>query len=180
MPPAPSGPAILETDILPSRAEVVVDGQPVGYAKDFNGRWDELELPAGRHLIAFRHDGYRTLEVELEAAPGAMYRLDDQLVRGEGTERRALGARPPAEATAAAERPGRLSLRVQPPDAAVYLDGAYLGTGFELERLHGAIPLAAGAHRLEAVRPGFRSDSRSVTVDAGGTSALDIALEPLP
>ena len=180
LPPTPSGPAILETDIQPARAEVVLDGQAVGYAKDFSGRWDELEVSAGHHVVAFRHEGYRTLEVELDAAPGGMYRLDDQLARGEGTERRVIAAAVADPAPAAVDRPGRLTLTVQPPDAAVYVDGSYLGTGLELGRLHGAIPLAAGEHRIEVVRPGFRSDSRSVSIEAGGASVLDIALDPLP
>src|SRR5262249_27752897 len=38
----PQGPATIETKIDPGSAEVFLDGESVGYAKDYNGHWDEL------------------------------------------------------------------------------------------------------------------------------------------
>jgi hypothetical protein len=184
---SPQGPANVETDISPSKAEVVLDGESVGFAADYDGRWDELQVTPGRHTIAFRAEGYRTLVIELEAHPAAHYEFDDVLARGDGEEHRTLAA-PPSE-TPAAQREevptsgvtgGRLKVRVQPADAAVYLDGEYLGVGAELARTHGAIPVITGTHSVEAVRPGFVSQIRTVEVGATEVAAVDLTLEHAP
>jgi hypothetical protein len=63
-----------------------------------------------------------------------------------------------------------LSLRVEPGDAAVYLDGRLLrgdlGTALELE---------PGTHTLEVVRPGFQAEKREFQARAG--DRLDLVIE---
>jgi hypothetical protein len=163
---------------------VVLDGEPVGFAADYDGRWDQLQLTPGKHTIAFRAEGYRTLVIEFEARPGARYDFDDLLAQGDGEDHRTLAA-PPLD-TAPGNRGGdptstptggRLKLRVQPADAAVYLDGEYLASGTELERIHGAIPVVTGTHRVEAVRPGYVSQFRIVEVGETDVAAVDLTLE---
>lgn len=168
----PRGPAEIETDVSPSRAEVVLDGEAVGFAADYDGRWDELQVTPGKHTIAFRSQGYRTLTIELEASPAMHYEFNDVLVRGEGEDHRTIAAPPTSIATR-----GRLKVSVQPTDAAVYLDGEYLGSGNELARTHGAIPVITGTHRLEAVRPGYASQVRTVEVGETDVAAVDLKLE---
>ena len=182
--PPPSGPAIIETGVTPSKAEVVLDGDTVGFASDYNGRWDELSVAPGPHTIAFQEKGYRTLLITFEARPGATYVFNDVLVIGDGEDHRAL----PAEATAAPPQTqsppsspitvGRLRVHVEPPDAAVYLDGEYLGLGAELSRIHSALAVATGPHRLEAVRPGYVSASRAIEVGKTDIVTVELALEP--
>src|SRR5262245_9630401 len=95
--PGPSyGPAPIETDVTPGKTEVLLDGSSVGFAKDYDGRWDTLPVASGHHVIEFRKDGYRSLIVEIDARPGAHYRFDDVLVAGEGEDRRSLAPPPPA------------------------------------------------------------------------------------
>jgi len=55
--------------VNPDSARVYVDGALAGVAGEFGGLSDHLELPAGRHQIELRADGYRTetVEVEVEA-----------------------------------------------------------------------------------------------------------------
>ena len=72
---------------------------------------------------------------------------------------------------------GFLSFSVEPRDAVVYLDGEFLAEGGELARLHGALAVAAGDHRVQVVRPGYRSMTRDVTVEADRTAALELRLE---
>jgi hypothetical protein len=196
---APQGPAQVETDIRPKKASVSLDGEDVGFAKDYNGRWDRLWVEPGRHEIVFERDGYRTLRVAFRARPGRAYRFAYDLQRGAGLDPRSVAGvdegepahagpaesveRPPAPESPAAERPneslprGFLRLRVEPPDAAVYLDGEFLGSGAELARLHGALPVAAGEHRVEVARPGYEGRSVPVIVEAGDSSSLDIVLQ---
>src|SRR6185436_7407452 len=71
--PAPSGPAIVETGVTPSKAVVLLDGDNVGYASDYNGRWDELTVAPGPHTVGFQLSGYRSLVISLDAKPGATY-----------------------------------------------------------------------------------------------------------
>jgi hypothetical protein len=188
------GPAIVETSIRPRKALVVVDGEPVGKARDFNGTWDSLELDPGRHLVVFEARGYETLEVGIDARPGRRYRISYELREGEGKDARSTPLPPPApEERGAPSMPptapppsgetgrddarrglarGFVRIAVTPPDAAVYLDGEFLGRGDELQRLHGAIPVATGEHRIEVVRPGYRSRAEQVTVNEGEPAAV--------
>jgi len=131
-----------------------------------------------------------TLEVGIDAQAGRHYRIDYELRRGEGKDVRsdalleaatapppaapapASPSAPPAPGTpdqraASTMRRGFLKVFATPPDAAIYLDGEFLGSGDELARLHGAIPVAAGDHRIEAVRPGYLSRATVVTVGDG-------------
>ena len=180
--PTPSGPANVETGVTPSKAEVVLDGDTVGFASDYNGRWDQLSVAPGPHTIAFQQKGYRTLIVTFVARPGASYVFNDVLVSGEGEERRVL---PEAVEPPQAPRPnaapvavGRLRVRAEPTDAAVYLDGEYIGLGGELSRIHAALAVATGSHHLEAVRPGYVSAARTVEVGDTDVVIVDLSLEP--
>jgi len=197
-PPQPSGPAVIETDVAPKNAQVILDGEAIGNAKDWNGTWDELHIDPGHHTLEFRHAGYRSLVVDLNASPGGFYSFRDTLVAGSGEDRRTVGPPPssehgsygsasgnhPQDATPAHEgaTPGiaRGLLRVQaaPEDASVYLDGQFLGVGRELAALHGAIPVATGEHRLEVVRPGFAAVTKTVSVGLEGTTDISVSLEP--
>ncbi len=181
--PNQNAPAVLETDIHPKKAHLILDGDDLGKVKYFNGNWDRLPLSPGQHKLVFAAEGYRTLRVEMEAEPGRFYRLDYRMEKGEGEDPRSMALPRAAPKKAAAETNvrmemdtgersglsrGLLRIRVVPGDAAVYLDGEFLGRGEELARLHGALPVAAGVHRVEIVRPGFHSKTLEVDVPEGG------------
>ena len=198
----PQTPETIETKIDPSDAEVFLDGESVGYAKDYNGHWDELRTSPGKHTVSFRVGGYKTLTIDIDAMPGGRYVLDNSLSEGSGEEHKTIAAPPgpsraqqhplSAEPGYAPESPsngappvfhekmtvagGRMTIHAKPDDAAVYLDGEYLGTAGELARLHGAIPVATGPHQLQIVRPGFASDARTVEVGGTDVTRVDVAL----
>ncbi|HSD65317.1 MAG TPA: PEGA domain-containing protein, partial [Vicinamibacteria bacterium] len=67
----------------------------------------------------------------------------------------------------------RLKLTVRPDDASVYVDGAFRGSAREASSLK----VAPGRHRIEIVRPGFRTHEREVDVTPGDTTELTIELE---
>jgi hypothetical protein len=92
-------------------------------------------------------------------------------------EQEAPGLESPTTGIDLRSDPPRLLLDVRPEDAAVYLDGRFLGTGRELARLHSGLLIDAGSHVLEIVRPGF--ESRSVEFDAlsGEDERLVVELE---
>jgi hypothetical protein len=67
---------------------------------------------------------------------------------------------------------GTLRLDVTPADASIYVDGMFRGTGQDLRRLN----LPPGRHRLEVVRPGYRTLERDVEVRAGETEQVQVDL----
>ncbi len=68
---------------------------------------------------------------------------------------------------------GTLRMEVRPQDASVYVDGEFRGTGRNVRRLD----LSPGSHRIEVVRPGFRTFERSVEIRPGRSLDLDVELE---
>lgn len=193
----PVGPALLETDVVPRKARVRLDGEDVGRVKDYNGTWDQLPLREGRHVVEFEADGYQTLRVVLDASAGRRYRVVYALQRGAGLDERSSpdpASLPPPEpamapagvsAVETATAPGdlRLSiptgflkLEIAPPDASVYLDGEFFARAEEIARLHGAIPLVSGEHRLEVVRPGFADHEETLTIRPDEATAISVTL----
>ena len=75
------------------------------------------------------------------------------------------------------EEPGWVRFQVLPPDAAVYLDGRFLGNGHELARLHDDLVVAPGRHALEVVRPGYEAERREFTLEPGEVRVVDVKLQ---
>ena len=198
-------PASVETKIKPRKAQVIVDGEAVGKAGDYDGDWNILFLEPGRHVIEFSAPELMTFRTVLDARAGKHYRVQEQLKKGEGLDPRSSSepaperrpeveprseAEPRAAASAPEPRPTRSSsptdesaglrsgflwLRVSPSDAAVYLDGKFLGNAGELARLHGGIPVALGRHKIEVVMPGHEPVRRNVDVE--GDEPVEIAID---
>ena len=101
--------------------------------------------------------------------------LPEREVRRERDERE--GDERSAEAEQAETQPapahGKLQLSVEPEDASVYVDGAFRGTGREAASLR----LAPGRHRIEVVRPGFRTSESEIDVPTGETTRVKVTLE---
>src|SRR5262249_59152815 len=68
---------------------------------------------------------------------------------------------------------GTVHLALRPADASVYVDGEFRGSGRRAETLR----LAPGRHRLEVVRPGYRTVEREIDVRPGETTRIDVDLE---
>jgi len=84
--------------------------------------------------------------------------------------------------TGAAAEPGRkentrLRLRVEPSDAAIYLDDRFVGTGEEVGSLDRGISVAPGKHTVTVSRPGFTAQTTEVEVEEGETKELELSLK---
>ena len=66
-----------------------------------------------------------------------------------------------------------LKLAVLPPDASVWIDDEFRGPAQSLSRL----VMPPGRHRVEVVRPGFRTEVREVDLRPGALVSLRIELE---
>lgn len=190
--------------VKPWRTEVYVDGEYVGRAGRFDGYPGYLWLGEGSHQLVFYRDGWQTEVRRVTIRPGPLRRLKVTLSEGPSTPpeelfepppRTAAKAPPratrPAPAPRAAERPerdatldvrgepGRFRVDVAPADAAVYLDGRFLGSAEELSRLHSGMLIEAGEHFLEVQRPGYQAERVSFSVEPGAETEVEVALNSL-
>ncbi len=189
--PELQAPALLELDLKPRKTVLILDGEDLGKARTFNGNRNLLPVAPGRRSFLFQAGGYRTFTVEIDVKAGTMYRLEHFLQKGEGDDPASVHLEPVTEnAGTVSTQPqrsahetgvqkGLLKITVQPQDAAVYLDEEFIGRGGELSALHGALPVAAGTHTLEVVRPGYRPFNIQVEVKAGQRASVETTLEPL-
>jgi hypothetical protein len=74
----------LNIDISPADAEVYLNGEYIGHARDFGG-WSRgyLWLEKGAYDIVFYHDGYKTLARQLTVYPGLVITWDDKMEHGQ-------------------------------------------------------------------------------------------------
>ena len=94
--------------------------------------------------------------------------------RGAGPGRGAGGGRGRQGGPAAAEGFGSLSLRVQPADAQVLIDGEVWQGSLDGERL--VIQLGAGTHSVEIRKEGYRSYLTDIPIGNGQARTLNVAL----
>jgi len=185
--------------VEPNETRVYVDGYYAGIADDFDGIFQRLNLAPGRHDISLKLEGHRTHNVKLYVPYDGTIKLHHRMTRGTGEEDAGVVGRPEDHARyeergdpedgrdeeyeddrddrdlrsdQAGER-ALVRLDVRPGDASVYVDGAFRGTGRELRQLR----LTAGRHRIEVVRPGYRTVERDVDVRGGQTLDVDIDLD---
>jgi hypothetical protein len=188
--------ASLRVLVDPAEARVYVDGYYAGVVDDYDGLLQRLHITPGRHEITLKLEGYKTHRMRVYVGPDATLKLHHEMQKGVGeTSEDLTGGAPLPEREVRRERDdpeddarsvgvedaanepsaeyGKLQLSVQPEDASVYVDGAFRGSGREASSLR----LAPGRHRIEVVRPGFRTAESDVDVPAGETTRLKVSLE---
>jgi PEGA domain-containing protein len=184
----------LRVIVDPEQTRVYVDGYYAGIADDFDGIFQRLSIPPGRHEITLKLDGYRTHKFRVyvpvdqtikihhvmergtgeatdEVVGEPEYRRDDDRDRDDGrygtSDRGDLREDDRDDAEAATVR-----LDLKPSDASVYVDGEFRGSGRRAETLR----LAPGRHRIEVVRPGYRTVEREIDVRPGENARVEIEL----
>jgi hypothetical protein len=182
----------------PSEARVYVDGYYAGIVDDYDGLFQRLNVAPGRHEIQLKLEGYKTHRMRVYVSSEGTLKLHYDMQKGSGeTFEDLAGNVPEKELRRDADRQrdeerwsdrerrdraedltvggggGKLKLNVRPADASVYVDGAFRGTGREAAVLQ----LPPGRHRVEVVRPGFRTIERDVEITAGDTADLTVELD---
>ncbi len=213
---------VVKTDVEPEHARVLLNGQLIGVADDFDGYPDFLYLEPGKYTLEFRLQGYKSdtidvdahsglylpVEMKLERIPGekaapwwdrpkglpvarvfgpagggekvAPKPYPDLSLRPElrsGSGRTAAGGQGEQAMPAPAASGAALDLRVTPPNASVYLDGAFLGTGEELGRLERGVAVKKGHHRLEVMAPGRSPKTIEIDVKSNERQQIVVELE---
>ncbi|MEO1087066.1 MAG: PEGA domain-containing protein, partial [Acidobacteriota bacterium] len=129
------------------------------------------------------------IDVEDSMRPGEAVHPDD--FGPKTTERRdariELDRQRQAEADAAAQRRpsspqqgveiGRLVLDIWPADAAVYLNGNFLGQAAEVSQLSAGVLVEPGEHDLQVVHPDYPKRDLRVALGPGERQELAIVLE---
>jgi len=196
--------AQVRTLVEPRETRVYVDGYYAGIVDDFDGFFQRLSVPPGRHDISLRLEGYKSHTFAVYVSPDQTLKLRWDMQEGTGDTRDSIGeeeyeresyrdedpdfdrdsARVAPESGREVdsdrryESPAReagpfgLVLDVQPGDASVYVDGEFYGKASQVKQLD----LPAGRHRLEVVRPGYKTVEKEVDID-GGTTSVTVTLE---
>jgi hypothetical protein len=185
----------LRLQVDPEETEVFIDGYYAGQVDDFDGVFQRLRLEPGEHTLELYLAGHRTHTQRVYLQPGRTFRIrhamqplaanDPVPARPAGSPLPPPGTRdprsrgqgpvtPPARGDASAQGFGQLSLRVQPGDAEVVIDGERWAGALESERLN--VQLGAALHRLEIRKDGYRSYFTDITIRSGETLTLNVAL----
>lgn len=190
--------ADLRIQVQPKQAEVYVDGYLVGTVDNFDGTFQRLQMPLGEHEVTLYSPTYRSISQRMLFRPGETYKIKtvmQPLAEGEQAESRpAPSARPREQAPVEPPRPGpppgplgppprggeiraeqfgTLSMRVQPGDAEITIDGErWEAPGGE--RI--VVQLSDGTHRIDVRKEGYKPYSSTVRVHAGETTTLNVSL----
>lgn len=121
---------------------VWIDGQYVGYLKELKGNKKVLLLP-GEHTISVRQNGYQDFTQRVDLKPG------QKLVVPVAMMKAPTGTNPAAWST--------VKIDVNPPRAAVFLDGNFIGHVGEFEGLGRALLVAPGTHNIKIALPGYQT-----------------------
>jgi len=121
---------------------VWVDEQYVGYLKELTGSKKVLLLP-GEHTISVRQNGYENYTQEIVVQPGQTQIIHVVMNKA------ATGPMPPEAELAT------IKISVNPPRAAVFLDGRFVGHVSEFEGVGKALQVVPGKHQIRIALPGY-------------------------
>jgi len=183
----------LRLQVTPRDAEVYVDGRLAGRVDSFDGTFQRLYVEPGGREITVYHEQYRPFTEKLYVSPREGYKIQramEPLGPGEAAPSRPAPASAPASPREREERMSRypsrdrdyersnrfgtLSIRVQPSDADVFVDGERWEFSGSRERL--VIELSEGPHRVEIRREGLEPYETTVNIRAGEAASLNVSL----
>ncbi len=170
--------AIYNISSAPSGADIWIDGSATGQSTPA-----QLPLQAGSHKITLRMDGFEPAELITRSSPGESVNLAPRLqarnsveISSEsGAETPSLGAaariRRPGSLNEIPEGKGVLVIRTRPTGVTVTVDGNAVPrmTSFRF-------PLPAGSHTVVVQKTGYQSVTRTVDIQEGQTSDIDVRL----
>jgi hypothetical protein len=176
----------LRLQVTPRETEVFVDGYFAGRVDDFDGRFQRLRIQPGEHELTLYLEGHRKVTQQVLVQPRATFRIRYKmtpLAPGAAPEVRPLApparrdGQPPSAVPATGEESaeyGTLAIRVQPTDADVLIDGERWDGTAANEPL--VVQLAAGSHRVEVRKPGYRPYTTQIEIRRGEKSPVNVSL----
>jgi PEGA domain len=181
----------LRLQVTPRDAEVYVDGRLAGRVDSFDGTFQRLYVEPGGREITVYHEQYRPFTEKLYVSPREGYKIQramEPLAPGEAApprptpapaassprEREERMSRYPERDYPQQSRFGTLSIRVQPVDAEIYVDGERWEFSGARDRL--VIELSEGPHRLEIRKEGLEPYATTVHIRPGEAATINVSL----
>ena len=179
----------LRLDVSPRDTEVFVNGYAAGVVDDYDGVFQRLRLRPGENQIVLFLAGHRTMTYDLYLNPGADQRIRhrmEPLGPGETAEApppprpsapqpgQRRGEPPPRREPPDRGAFGTLSLRLEPVDAEVLVDGERrpVPPGQDVF----AIRLTEGRHKIEVRKDGYTTYTEEILIRRDRTLALTVTL----
>ncbi|RLC25918.1 MAG: hypothetical protein DRH21_03360 [Deltaproteobacteria bacterium] len=152
----------IHLNVQPMDANVYVDGEYMGIAKDFSCTPHCLTLIPGTHSVSLRKEGYKTAYFTTNVLPRHRIEMDvalalfaDKKIESESTYQLELN------------KTGFLVLQVTPEDASVYIDGNFYGIASQFVESQGSLVLRSGKHKIELAKPGYLTYTKNVKISDG-------------
>ncbi|HEX8712983.1 MAG TPA: PEGA domain-containing protein [Terracidiphilus sp.] len=142
---------------------VFVDRQYVGFVDELKGSKKLLLLP-GEHEIEVRHAGYVTVKQIVMVEPGREFTVYARMFKS-------LHDPDFPKSTAA-----RVKMDVKPQRAAVFVDGAYMGTPHEFHSHR--LALAPGKHQIRIALSGYHDFTTDVNLQPKQKFTIKTDLTP--
>lgn len=147
------GLSAIDVNIQPKDAEISLDGVVVGTADQFDGFPRFLVVNPGKHEVLARKAGFHSYRVTISVAPGQQVNLNK--IMEPGRDKTTVPTPPEARSThpvsVQVAAPLKVYFQISNPDAAVYVDGVFVGTAREINQLHGPLMVDRGATRFTVV-----------------------------
>jgi PEGA domain-containing protein len=193
--------ASVRLEVMPRDAEVFVDGYFTGIVDEFDGMWQRLRLEPGQHEITLYRDGYRTYHQEAYLTNDHTFKIKMQmqpLAAGDAPEPRPAPKTPlpgrqlprplpegqeprplPEGGTPQATEPrtGQLTIRLEPADASLTVDGQAWPIDAGASSV--TIDLPEGTHVIQVRKTGFVGFLREVDIRGGETATVSVTLRSL-
>ena len=193
--------------VQPKNAEVYIDGYYAGIVDDFDSSRGQLRLDPGPHDVTIFLEGYRLFQETVNPGAGATVRIRyemEPLLPGEPPPARPgipapapasppppapppsppAGAVPPAMTTPSAPTSpspssfGALTIRAQPPDVEVWVNGE--PWPFPLEGEETTLHLPTGVYDVELRKIGYETFRTDVEIQPGRFTPLNVRLAATP
>ena len=137
---------------------VWVDTEYIGYLRDFWGN-KKILLTPGEHEIIIRKFGYRDFTQKVQMEAGKVQYLPIMMELDVTTQY-------PTENTA------EIKINAYPPEAAVLLDGKYMGYASQISGIFKTLTVSAGHRHVRLEMQGYRPYETEVDLVAGKTSEV--------
>jgi hypothetical protein len=163
---APGEVQLLTANDADKDSGVWVDGEYVGYLKDFWGN-KKILLPAGQHEISVRKGGYKTFTRKIQVESGKPLLVPVTLELD-------LSTQYPVGDTA------ELKINASPRRAAVSIDGVYVGYAGDIGGRFKSLIVTPGKRHVRIEMQGYRTFDTDIELVAGQKAEVRTALVQLP
>jgi PEGA domain len=153
---------ILTSNETEKDSGVWIDGEYIGYLRDFWGNRKILLMP-GEHEVTVRKFGYKDFTQKVMAEPGKDFLIVTMMQIDTATQY-------PVQNTA------DFRVNVSPSEAAVLVDGAFVGYAGQFMGLSKVLTVTAGQRRIRIEMKGYRPYETALNVVAGRSGELKAAL----